>query len=358
MSLPPLLAIEEIHSRLKSIFPPGLDVRPNLVREMAAKTIYVFLYGGMVESTDRLLRPSHVYFFTADQAGLKSDEKRLLWLKNSRKPGFRPAGLRWYADTTREPIRDETIRYGLHSIGAVGKVPGFATTSSLPIYFLKADFAALFNPGLTGAALDAAMDQWRTKHLTAAARARMALLTASPAGEGNEVKVSCPDGSVTQMGPGLSSLVSKAVIESFAKKFMAHPQLIWLSESGAKVRHQDAKIAAALGLNIDAATVLPDIILANVGVSGEDTYLVFVEVVATDGAMTDERKSKLVAYVNASGFPLDQCYFGTAFEDREHSAFRKLMPQLGEGTFAWFRAEPDRLLAFLGKPRDLPSLFG
>lgn len=44
---------------------------------MAAKTVFVFLYGGMVGGADRFLRPSHIYFFTEDQAKKTSDEDRL-----------------------------------------------------------------------------------------------------------------------------------------------------------------------------------------------------------------------------------------------------------------------------------------
>ena len=33
--------------------------------------------------------------------------------------GYSPSGTRWYADNTREPIRDETLREGLMAVGAV-----------------------------------------------------------------------------------------------------------------------------------------------------------------------------------------------------------------------------------------------
>ena len=84
MTLPKLPSVADIHSRLERLFTPGLEMRKNLVREMAAKTVFVFLYGGMVDGADRCLRPSHVYFFTEDQAQKTSDEDRLLWLAQSR----------------------------------------------------------------------------------------------------------------------------------------------------------------------------------------------------------------------------------------------------------------------------------
>lgn len=94
MTLPKLPSVADIHSRLERLFTPGLEMRKNLVREMAAKTVFVFMYGGMVEGVDRCLRPSHVYFFTEDQAQKSGDEDRLLWLAQSKKPGFRPEGSR------------------------------------------------------------------------------------------------------------------------------------------------------------------------------------------------------------------------------------------------------------------------
>ena len=344
MQLPALLPVPQILERLLLIFPPGLEMRQNLIREMTAKSLWVFLYGGMVEGGAALLRPSHIYFFTEEQAARCSDVERFQWLKQVNAPGFRPQGVRWYADTTREPIRDETIRFGLMHVGAVDKVAGVATTSSKPIYYLRADFAALLDPSLAGDALAQAISAWQARHLTKAARARMAMLAAGKVRRAEEVLVACPDGSVAKLSPGPSSLISKAVVEDFARLFLPMPALLWLSESGAKVRYQDAKVAQALGLQIDEALVLPDIILVNVGATGEQTQLVFVEVVASDGAMTQARREALLGYVRASGFPPSQCLFGTAFEDRADGAFKKCLPQLAWGGFVWFRTEPERLV--------------
>lgn len=354
--LPPLLPIPEIQRRLQVIFPAGLEMRGHLIREMAAKTLYIFLYGGMIEHTGRALRPSHVYFYTDEQCAKTSDSERWAWVGQANKPKYRPPGRRWYADTTREPIRDETIRYGLLEIGAVGKVSNVPVTSSKPIYYLKSDFAALFNPELEGNELDIAVAAWQARHLSQAARARMALLASGKTRKADEVEVLCPDGTVAKLAPGPSSLISKAVIEQFAKDFLATPVLLWLSESGAKVRHQDVEVAKALGLEIDVATVLPDIILANVGDSGDDTALVFIEVVASDGPMNEARKAKLIEYVQASSFPVEQCYFGTAFDDRSDAAFRKTLPQLAWGTFAWFRSEPGQLMILFDRPFNMARM--
>lgn len=317
---------------------------------MAAKTVYVFLYGGMIEGAEYCLRPSHIYFFTDEQAQNIVDEERLSWIVKSKKPGYRPEGKRWYADTTREPIRDETIRFGLLDVGAVGKIPGVPVTSSLPIYYLKKDFAAIFEPQLNDEQVADAILMWQQKHLTPAARARMALLAAGKLKGADEVLVNCPDGTVAKLAAGPSSIISKAVVEEFAVKFLSSPALLWLSESGAKVRYHDDQTAKALGLDIDQSKVLPDIILANIGESGDDTHLIFVEVVASDGPMTLTRRDALLSYVTQAGFPEKQCLFGTAFEDRADSAFRKCLPELAWGTFVWFRSEPECLMWLYEEP--------
>lgn len=352
MTFPPLLPIPDTLIRLREIFPPGLEVRASLIREMAAKVIWVFQYGGMYEATGRLLRPSHIYFFTEDQATLTSDEERAKWLADSKTKGFRPAGERWYADTTREPIRDETIRT-LLDIGAIGKIPGIATTSSKPIYYLKSDFAALFEPSLTWPDFITLARQWQDLHLSPAARARMTLLAAGKVRRADEVTVICPDGSVAKLAPGPSSLITKAVVEAFATKYLPAPALLWMSESGNKVRYHDDATAKALGLTIDPSKILPDIILANVGDSGAETHLIFIEVVASDGPMTQARMEVFLEIVRAAKFPEDQCIFGTAFEDRADGAFKKCLPQLAWGTFAWFRSEPECLVQFLSTACDL-----
>lgn len=350
MKLPDLPDVAEIRTRLERLFPPGLEMRNNLVREMAARTIFVFLYGGMLEGSNAFLRPSHIYFFTEWQALKSTLEERLQWLDHSRKPGFRPDGGRWYADTTREPIRDETIRLGLLHIGAVGKLPGFPVTSSRPIYFLKNDFAELFNPALEGTALDEAIVAWQKKHLTPAARARMTLLASGKLKLDDDVLVNCPDGTIAKLSPGPSSIISKGVVETFAPSFLRRPVLLWLSESREKVRYQDEQTAKALGLQIDQSKILPDIILADVGDSGDDTHLIFLEVVASDGPMNQARRDALSQYILEAEFPQKQCLFGTGFEDRSSPAFKKCLPELAWGTFVWFRSEPERLIWLHDEP--------
>jgi hypothetical protein len=66
--LPALLPLDEVRRRLSELFPESLADRRSLVGVMAARVVFVFLYGGFVERSQRYLRPSHVYLFTHEQA--------------------------------------------------------------------------------------------------------------------------------------------------------------------------------------------------------------------------------------------------------------------------------------------------
>ena len=146
------------------------------------------------------------------------------------------------------------------------------------------------------------------------------------------------------MAPGPSSVISKAVIEDFAPKFLLQPAVIFLSESRDKVVARDDELAKSIGLRIPAQTLLPDILLVDLGV--DPPLLVFVEVVASDGPITDARKQSLSDLVATAGFDPRHVAFVTAFRDKGDPAFRKAASDIAWQTFTWFAAEPDAILSF------------
>ncbi len=143
---------------------------------MAASTVFMMLYIGAVEGVDRHLAPKQVYAMTDRQAEKTSDVERLRYATASLRPGFRGLGRRWYADTTREPIRDETLRDGLIPLGAVTVRRDLPTTSSKPRYALDRRFAGLFDPALSNDRLASAITRWREVNLTPGALARLSLV--------------------------------------------------------------------------------------------------------------------------------------------------------------------------------------
>lgn len=349
--------IELISSRLAVIFPEGTENRNYVVRDMAARTIFVLLYANAVEGEDRWIRPSHIYFMTNEQSKKIEKSEREEWFTNSLKSRYRPAGSRWYADTTREPLRDETLRSGFIVCGAVIERQGIPTTSSKPKYALEYGFAQLFDPSLKDEGLSIAIDKWRNSHLSKAALVRQHLVKQGATVAGADaISVVFPNGETRFLSPGPSSVISKAVIEEFAPRFLKQPTVLWLSQSGNKVVARDEALASALGLNIDPSKALPDIILVDSGENKDatDMLVIFTEVVATDGPVSRERKSALTKLAVDGGFSKTDLAFLTAYMDRSSPAFKKNISDLAWGSYAWFASEPDCIIDLRdGKPRKL-----
>jgi hypothetical protein len=348
-----------VAERLHLIFPEGTPNRVYCTRELAASTVFAALYIGAVEGSGRFLGPVHVYRMTDEQAAKPADDARMAYSavvlgRNSDVPGRR-----WYRDNTREPIRDETLRDGLVAVGAVTRREDLPTTSGAPRYALKAEFAALFSPTLHGEELETAIGEFQANHLSRGALARVSIIRAGAAGSAAGVLVTFPSGETRQLAPGPSSIISQAVVEVFARRFLEQPAVLWLSESGNKVVMRDDKIANSLGLKIEADKNLPDLILADL--QGLAPLLVFVEVVATDGATHERRKEAIYTVTDAAGFDREHVAFVTAYQDRESAGFRKTVSQLAWGSVAWFASEPDQLLIMhdgAERPATLRTLTG
>lgn len=347
--LPPYVPRDVVAGRLPRIFPEGTPNRSYCIRELAASTVFSALYIGAVEGSGRYLGPVHVYRMTDLQAARSGDDERIGYATAVLRRSGGIEGRRWYADNTREPIRDETLRDGLVAVGAMIRREDLPTTSGAPRYALTRPFAALFDPALEGAALDAAIASFQASQLNKGALARIAIVRAGASASPDGVRVQFPNGETRQLAPGPSSTLAKAVVEVFAPRFLSVPAVVWLSESGNKVVMRDDRIAAAIGLEIEADKNLPDLILADLGPS--EPLLVFVEIVATDGAVTARRQTAIHALTDAAGFSRSNVAFVTAYLDREASGFRKTVSQLAWGSFAWFASEPEGILAlFEGVP--------
>jgi hypothetical protein len=340
-SLPPLIDVESVRRRLAAIFPDAFPDRGILVGKMAAQVVFVFLYGGFVEGSARLLRPSLVYFFTVEQARRTQLAQRLAWLATAFKPGHRPSGKRWYADTSRESIRDDLMRNRLLAMGILGRKEGVATTSSAPVYFLRATFAALFDPALTGASLHAAIDAWRHEHLAPGALKRMALKAQGVLARQGDVFIDLPDGTRMRVAAGPSSPILKAMVEQFAPRWLRKPVVLWISASDQKLQPLFVARARSVGLEFDPSNELPDLILADVE---DPVRFVFCEIVATDSPVTVERKAVLTKIAGRSGIDAHHLHFVTAFQDREAAAFRKTFSRIAPESDIWFSTEPDLIV--------------
>lgn len=355
MALPSLISASEIHARLQKIFPEGTPNRNNCTWEIAAKTVFVMLYIGAVEGQDIWIRPDQVTRMTDQQAQQTDPAARQEWIGESLKRNRGEIPGRWYAVNTRESIRDDTVRAGFVANGVVVERTGLATTSPAPRYALKNDFADLFAPDLSGERLGTAIADWQAENLTAGALARIVMVRKGAIASGEHVLVKFPSGETRRMEHGPSSVISKAVIEVFAPRFLEVPGVVFLSESKNKVVARDDDLAKSIGLKIEAQRNLPDIVLADLG--PKQPLLVFIEVVASDGPVSVERKRALLRLAQDAGFPDDQVMFVTAYLDRSDAAFKKTVGSLAWGTFVWFASEAEHLIRlYEGGPEAVRNL--
>jgi len=343
--LPPLLSVADIVERLRLIFPEGTPNRTYCTREMAARTVLVMLYTGAIAGTERYIRPDQVTRVTNRQAARRTDEQRLAWASSSLRKAKSAIPGRWYAANTREPIRDETLRNGLIPNGAVVVRSGMPTTSSAQRYALSGGFAVLFDPAVTGDALTAAIAAWQEANLSAGARARIQLVRRGAVASREGIVVAFPNGETRRLSAGPSSLITKAVIEEFGRRFLGNAGVIFLSESGSRVIARDEQLANDIGLKILPERLLPDIVL--VDLAPKEPLLVFIEVVATGGPMSQDRKAALLKLATDAGFGDDQIAFVSAYLDRGQAAFRATAPELAWGSFAWIASEPDKIIQLL-----------
>src|SRR5947209_9325911 len=247
MNLPELVPVDEIKRRLEEIFPDGTTDRNYLIRELAAKVIYTMLYAGAVEGADVWTGPKQVYRMSDAQAALTDETSRREYGMKGWKSRFAHVGEPWYADTSREPIRDETLRV-LVRTGAVAERPSVPTTSSKPRYVLSSDFAELFLPTITGELLSAKIGLWQKAHLAAHALARVELVRQRMTPGLSTIEVTLPHRGIRHLAPGLSSSLSKAVIEEFAPRFLYSPTVLLLSESRKKIIELDVAATKMVGL--------------------------------------------------------------------------------------------------------------
>lgn len=325
-SFPPISTLDQIRKRLQIIFPEGSPNRAHSVWEISARTIFVMLYVGAVEGRETWMRPDQVARITDQQSTRTDDDSRQAWEKESRKSSKGEPPGRWFAVNTRESVRDDTIRNALIPNGAIVEREGLATTSPAPRYALKSGFADLFDPALKGQHLETAIEAWRNDNLHAGALARIAIRRKGAAGGGEHVMVRFPNGERRRMSPGTSSIIAKAVVEEFAIKFLGEPGVIWMSESRNKVVARDDELARSIGLSIQPDRNLPDTIL--VDLAPKHPLLVYVEIVATDGPVHEERKVALTELAKEAGFPSNRLAFVTAYLDRSEQVFRRTIDSL------------------------------
>ena len=348
-NLPQLLPIQAVADRLSDIFPESFPDRSILIGDMATRLVFVALYGGFIEGSERYFRPSTVIRFSAEQAAKTTTAERLTWLAVCQAAGYKPSG-QWYADNTREPLRDDLIRNRAIPIGLVKKLEGIAPTSPAPIYSLAKTFADLFDPDLEGNALIQKVEAWRQDNLDPQILRRMRLIASGVLAKEGQVQVDLPTtGKRIRLAAGEASVITRDVCEQLFRNVFRQAVVIHISVSDQKTCPDLDGEATAIGLELSTSAELPDVIAADID-DPKNFRLAFVEVVHSDGPITELRKAALLKIASEMGFSEDRVLLITAFEDRNKPAFKKRLSEIAWGSSVWLRSEPDRIINFASIP--------
>lgn len=195
--------------RLQAILPQRITGKTDTANEIAAATAFTCMYVGAVDGANPV-RPSMVVWMSDAAARQRSHERRRAWYSAATRSRAKVAALLeewgepfvpWYADNTREPIRDQTFREWI-SNDAMKLDEGAVTNASRPRYTLAPSFAELFNPQLDGDELEAEVAAWQETHLSVTARMR-SMIGRQRSRDDQGLTVALPDGGTRLLHPGL-----------------------------------------------------------------------------------------------------------------------------------------------------------
>lgn len=357
MSFRKLLPRDQCQARLEDIFPKSaFDTVCSSPQAGAAVAALLYIDAVVPDTSDvppnaAWARPTTCLWMSDAAYAQADDESRIEWRKAAsvgRKRldavlGDKGIQLQpWYGDNSRETLRDETFKLW-RGFGAMRDKPGLPTTSSAPRWALTDAFAALFDPELVGDELHMAIDAWRDSHLTTGDRLRISHARQRDMKE-HSIRAMLPSGEVRVLEPGNASLILKGVVENWAPVRLVDPVVLTISEPGTKSHFADKQTLDDLGIRVNVSTLLPDALIADIGV---DPVLFWViEAVATDGPVTEARKSALEEWASDQRIPPENCRYLSAFISRNDAAAKKRLKDLALGTYAWYLDEPKAELSW------------
>jgi hypothetical protein len=239
-----------------------------------------------------------------------------------------------YAPNTRETVRRQT----LHQFLAAGMVtqnpddPARPVNSPKTVYQIEPDILALIRTFKTKAwqdNLSGYLDSRTTliERYAKSRRRRMIPLRIRP------------DQEIT-LSAGKHSELIKAIVESFAPRFVPDSQLIYVGDTGNKWGYFDEAKLADLGVRVDAHGKMPDVVLYYPA----QEWLVLVEAVTSHGPVDSKRHAELCTlFANAN---LGRVYV-TAFPNR--ATLSRYLHAIAWETEVWVADAPDHLIHFDGE---------
>src|ERR1700683_1871157 len=239
-----------------------------------------------------------------------------------------------FAPNTRETIRDDAVKFFVEE-GLLLRNPddpNRPTNSGNTVYQVEPSALALLRKVGT--------PDWSTA---------MVEYLASRANIKNEiarkrdlarVPVTLPDGSQVALSPGGQNPLIKAIIEHFCPAFAPGGGVIYIGDTENKFVHLEAAALASLGVVLDSAAKIPDVIVHY----RAKNWLLLIEAVTSAGPV-DGKSRKELNHLFAE-YKAGLVFF-PALEPRR--SMQSFLSQLAWESEVWIAEDPDHMIHFNGE---------
>jgi hypothetical protein len=239
-----------------------------------------------------------------------------------------------YAPNTRETIRDDAVKFFVEA-GLLLRNPDDPkrpTNSGKTVYQIEPSALALLRKV---GALD-----WPPA---------LQKYLASREGLKNEifrkrdlarVPVTLPDGSQVALSPGDQNPLIKSFIEHFCPAFALGGVVIYIGDTENKFVYLEAESLAALGVTLDFAAKIPDVIVH----CRAKNWLLLIEAVTSAGPVDGKRRKELKDLFAGCKAGL---VFVTAFETRR--TMQSFLSHIAWESEVWIAEDPDHMIHFNGE---------
>lgn len=154
------------------------------------------------------------------------------------------------------------------------------------------------------------------------------------------VPVQLPGGETVRLSPGGQNPLIKSIVEEFCSRFVHAATVVYIGDTENKFEHLHADYLANLGVTIDAAAKMPDVVVHDT----KRNWLLLIEAVTSAGPVDGKRRKELKELFRRSTAGL---VFVTAFETRR--AMQSFVTHISWETEVWIAEDADHLIHFNGE---------
>lgn len=238
-----------------------------------------------------------------------------------------------YAPNTRETIRDEAVKFFVEA-GLLLRnpdKPDRPTNSGNTVYQVEPSALALLRSFGTL--------EWSGTLKAYLAKVEEVKREIARHREMARVPVTLPDSKKVALSPGGQNPLIKAIIEDFCPHFAPGGVVAYIGDTENKFAHLEADYLAGLGVSLDSAAKMPDVIIHCV----KRNWLLLIEAVTSAGPVDGKRRKELKELFAGSKAGL---VFVTAFDTRR--IMQSFLASIAWESEVWIAEDPAHMIHFNG----------